>query len=192
MRPEQIPTTAAEFLAWCEAESSSARYELIAGRAVRMMGESKWHGAAKRMLTRRLLAAIPSGGICEVHLDGMALQCAEDSVFEPDAFIACGEENRTPGAAFADASVVFEILSDSTRRRDLEQKTPAYLALPSVVAVALIDIRAGAAFVFRRETGPDVAHIVKRSGALRFDLPSGVLEIALEPIFEQAEPLLPD
>lgn len=71
-------------------------------------------------------------------------------------------------------------------------KTPGYLGLPSIVAGVLIDMRAGVAFVFRRETGADVAHIIRREASLSFDLPSGPLEIALEPIFEPAEPLTPD
>lgn len=187
MEQPKTPITADQFLASID---GSEPVELIGGVVVEMAADGNWHGEAKERLCRQLFEQIPGDAPCKVRLDRAKLQISDESAFEPDAFVVCGEAALAKSDRYRDAALVVEVTSERSRRRDMIEKAPGYLSLPSIVALVLIDVRARCALVFEPERGPDLPRIAKRSETLRFDLPTGALEIALEPIIAGAEAYL--
>jgi Uma2 family endonuclease len=68
---------------------------------------------------------------CEVFPDGMTIE-VEESDFEPDAVLRCGDALGGDVMAVPDPVVVVEVLSPNTRGVDLTRKLFAYFQVPSV------------------------------------------------------------
>ena len=78
---------------------------------------------------RRAVAAV--GAPCHVYPDGVTIE-VDDSDFEPDATLRCGDPLPGDRVSVPDPMVVVEVLSPGTRGVDLSRKLVAYFQLPSV------------------------------------------------------------
>ena len=120
-----------DYRRWAETQPR-VRSERIDGVVVAMAPERASHADRKALIWLALLQAVTAGELpCHVYPDGMSVE-VDDSDFEPDAVLHCGE--RLPGDAVAvpDPIIVVEVLSPSTRGDDLTRKLVAYFRLPSV------------------------------------------------------------
>jgi Uma2 family endonuclease len=113
--------------------------EYIDGVVVAMSGASMNHN---RIVRNVLLSLAP--GLLERDCDivGSDLRVkAEASYFYPDAVIVCGDPEFTDAEVdtLTNPTVLFEVLSPSTERRDRTVKSAAYRRLPSLQALVLID-----------------------------------------------------
>jgi Uma2 family endonuclease len=106
-----------EYRRWAEAQSRG-RFERIDGEVVAMAPERAGHADRKALAWLALRQAVTAAGLpCHVRPDGMTVE-ADDSDFEPDAVLLCGEPFPTDAIAVPDPLVVVEVLSPGTRGDD--------------------------------------------------------------------------
>ncbi|MEA2768261.1 MAG: hypothetical protein QOD93_1223 [Acetobacteraceae bacterium] len=120
-----------EYRRWAEAQPGG-RFERIEGSVVAIAPERRSHAKRKGRIFIVLTRAVEAAGLpCEVYPDGMTVE-VEDSDFEPDAILRCGDVLIGDGVSIPDPLVVVEVLSSSRRGVDLSRKMAAYFRVPSV------------------------------------------------------------
>jgi Uma2 family endonuclease len=167
-----------DFRRWSEAQPSG-RFERIDGEVVAMAPERAHHADRKALVWLTLRQAVTAAGLpCHVFPDGMTVE-VDDSDFEPDAILHCGE--MVPGNAIAvpQPMVVVEVLPPSTRGDDLTRKLVAYFRVPSVqhYLVFWAD-RPQAIHHRRREDGQGIDTRVMTEGEIRLDPPGITITLA--------------
>lgn len=130
--------TVEEFLA---AEPSyEVKHEYLGGMVYAMAGASTPHNT----ISTNLITAIGSrlrGRQCQAFGSDMKARLSVSGTtyfYYPDAMIFCGTHGLGPSWCER-PSVIFEILSDSTRSIDEREKRMAYLTLPSLDAYVRIE-----------------------------------------------------
>jgi Uma2 family endonuclease len=125
--------TSDEFIAWAMQQPETCRYELFDGEVLAMAPERSSHALTKAHFWRLMTEAIEAGNLpCQAYPDGMTVEVDEHSVFEPDAFVRCGEPLPPNAIKLSDPLIVVEVLSPSTSARDVGAKLEGYFRLPSV------------------------------------------------------------
>lgn len=133
--PEYITVDYQEYLRIEEA-STDVRHELVGGVLHAMVGASRRHN---RMIMRlaSLLDRAASDGPCEVFVNEVKLRIAWDTVYYPDAMVACDPNDDDP-LVVNRPCLVIEVLSPSTSATDRREKLLAYRTLPSLLAYLVI------------------------------------------------------
>ena len=134
--------TADEFLA-IEWPESDAKAELDNGviRIIRMMaGGSNAHSRVQRNILVALDVALRHSG-CSPHGSDLAVRTSDFDIRYPDVSVFCGHLDRSDdkARAFDDPKLVVEVLSPSTRDKDMSDKLPDYLALPKLTEILYVD-----------------------------------------------------
>ena len=120
-----------EYRQWAEAQPRG-RFERIDGVVVAMAPERSGHVRVKAAVWLALRQAISAAGLrCEAYADGMTVE-VDDSDFEPDAVVDCGDRLPPDAIAVPNPVVVVEVLSPSTKGDDITRKLVAYFRVPSV------------------------------------------------------------
>lgn len=135
-----LPTgmTVDEFLAW--ADGRPGRYELHAGRVFAMSPERAGHAETKFAIQTELKRAISAARLaCHMLPDGMTVRVEQDTAFEPDALVYCGDKVARDVVEIANPIVVVEVLSPSTRRVDTSAKIDGYFSIASVHHYLVVD-----------------------------------------------------
>lgn len=173
--------TLPEFLDW--EERQDGRYEFLHGDVVAMVGGTVAHNQIAGNLYTALRNAL-RGSPCRVFQENMKI-VADESVFYPDVLVTCAKLNDQDRLA-AEPSVIIEVLSDSTERRDRLTKNTAYRTLPSLKQYVIVNQRAAAVESFRFD-GAGWLHelAMGESGILR--LPSLGVEVPLSVVYEDTD-----
>lgn len=128
--------SADEFLTWCL--DQEGRWELVRGAPVRaMVGATRRHDT----IVVRLIVALDRrlrGGPCSPQTADQALRTGEDSIRRPDVTVDCGE-TAANALECSKPTIVFEVLSPSTRKTDRFRKLEEYKTVASLKHIALID-----------------------------------------------------
>src|SRR3954449_8716400 len=83
--------TVPEFLAWAERQERG-RYELVRGQVVAISPQRAEHGRGKFLAATALKAAIRRAGVaCEAFVDSVAVRIDEETAYEPDVLVNCGD-----------------------------------------------------------------------------------------------------
>lgn len=133
---EQAVTTLAlaEYLAW--EEHQQERHELVGGRAYAMSGGSERHSLMSGHLFS-LLAAGAAPRRCRTFQSDRKLRVTSGDVYYPDVLVVCG---KAADVQFeADATLVVEVLSPSTRTQDRREKVRSYGTLPSIAHYVVVE-----------------------------------------------------
>lgn len=120
------------------------KHEFDAGRITAMTGGSPNHALISANLTGELRTAL-RGRPCRAYSPDLRIFVASlDQVFYPDASVVCGDRQTAAHDpnAIENPALVAEVLSPSTRSKDLDAKSLAYRQLPSVQEILLIDSEA--------------------------------------------------
>lgn len=165
--------TLREFLEW--EERQPGRYELLDGLVRAMAGASQAHSAIKRNIITGLHNRLGDGP-CRA-LDSDLKVVAANQCYYPDAIVDCGEEN--PQATQASSpTIVFEVLSPSTREDDLAVKLPNYMATPSIKQIMYVELNRMHVMVWRRnEDGWLEDEVVHPAEAVALDAVGHVLPL---------------
>jgi Uma2 family endonuclease len=146
--------TVAEFLAFTDTRPDEEKWELIAGEPILNATPSEFHqqivanvlfllGMAERQ-QQRSWKAIP----------GIGVRVSDSDLPQPDIIVR--PKAPRPGGPMArecdDIIVAFEVLSPSTKGRDLRWKRSAYMTLPSLTHYVVIAQDAVEVVVFGRES----------------------------------------
>ncbi|MBI1251068.1 MAG: Uma2 family endonuclease [Alphaproteobacteria bacterium] len=127
--------SAEEFLDW--RQDKPGRWELVNGAPIQMMaGAQQKHDDIVVNLIQALGPKL-KGGPCRVRTADIAVETARN-IRQPDVTIDCGPRDRNALISRA-PTVVFEVLSPSTRTFDQLRKVDEYKAVGTMRAVVLID-----------------------------------------------------
>jgi len=115
---------------------------------VDMAGGSLAHAALSARMASLLDQGLPPDGPCIVYSSDVKLKLAEDHYLHPDVTVSCTEQTE---GVLTHATVIIEILSPNTEKRDRGAKLKTYQALPSVQEYLLIGSEEKEIVVYRRE-----------------------------------------
>lgn len=173
----------AEFLSW---EGGQAlRHELYRGEVFAMVGARRVHG----LVVGNLFAALKNhlkGTRCRAFVESMKLQLGDDTIFYPDVFVTCDEQDLKTDMIFRKPSLVAEVLSESTQAFDRGLKFAAYRQLASLREYLLIDPTSRGVEVFRRNDRGNF-ELFDQTGAAQLVLDSVSLALAMDEVFDGVE-----
>jgi Uma2 family endonuclease len=185
--------TVEEFLVWAEAQPSERKYELIGGIPVLKNGadgeplkamapERFAHAEAKFAITAKLKEAIRKAGApCQAIIDGLGIAVDENTSYIPDAVVNCGTPIASDAQFAPNPIVVVEVLSSSTKGRDLSEKLIDYFRAPSIQHYLAIDIDRRLVLHYRRGDAGTIVTAFVKEGTLRLDPPG--IEVSLDGVF---------
>ena len=164
------------------------RYQLINGELIEMASPLVRHQIFLVHLSANLVVQVVPLGIgeiviapCDVHID-------EFNTYQPDLLFVSNARRHIFDPAghgiIGAPDVVIEILSDSTRRRDLVEKLPVYLAA-GVREVCIVDLDAQTASIYAGDSLTP-ARVFTAEDTLTFDAMPGVA-VALGQLFARAQ-----
>lgn len=170
--------TVDEYLAW--AEHNPGRYELLEGEVYAMSPEGARHAEIKYSVQSALDRSIRSRRLpCQMLPDGMTVRIDDDTAYEPDALVYCGQKLAPRATEVPNPIVLVEVLSPSTRHIDASAKLGGYFSLPSVMHYLIVDPLRPFILHHARAAGRDtiLTHIVSE-GTITLDPPGIVLTVA--------------
>jgi Uma2 family endonuclease len=137
--------TNADYLAMTPPANSGPRYQLINGELIQVSGASDGHQVFLMWLCSGLLLQVEDLGSGEIRIPPYDVHINAFNTYQPDLLFVSNARRHIfnpDGSGINGApDVVVEILSDSTRRRDLNEKLPVYAA-NGVREVWIVDLDA--------------------------------------------------
>ena len=171
---------AEEFLSWVETYEGG-RYELYHGEIFAMAPERARHVTAKFNMARALSNAITRAKTpCQAFVDGLGVQIDDQTVFQPDALVNCGDPAPLESLLAPAPMIVVDVLSPSSHGLDTNIKLTGYFRLASVMHYLIVDLQRRLILHYRRD-GAQIALAVVRDGDIALDPPG--LAIKLDDIF---------
>jgi Uma2 family endonuclease len=114
---------------------------------VDLAGGSPTHAALAARIASLIDQGLPSDSPCVVYSSDVKLKLAEDHYLHPDVTVSCTEQE---GGALTQPTVIVEILSPNTEKRDRGAKLTAYKGLPSLQEYLLIGSQEREIVIYRR------------------------------------------
>ncbi len=140
------------------------------------------HGLAKSWIANRLINAISAANLpCDVYVGETSVRIDDDTVYEPDVLLRCGQRLAADATEVTDPVVVVEILSRSTQGRDRAARLDDYFRLPSVVHYLIVKIENRTIIHHHRENETTINTRIIRDGPVRLDPPGVTLDSAFPP-----------
>jgi Uma2 family endonuclease len=172
-------------------DAAETKSEYVDGVIVGMSGASPEHSAVTFNLSVALGGRIRGMGCRGFSADLRVRIEAGNRYYYPDLTIVCSEpeyETRRGFRHLLNPSLVFEVLSDSTEKRDRGEKWEAYWGIESLTAYALIHQDRPAIELYTRLQGADewvVTRVEGLDGVLK--LTTIGCEVPLGEIYEDVE-----
>jgi Uma2 family endonuclease len=145
------PLTIETFLAW--AERQDGRHEFDGHGPVAMTGGSANHSRITLNIHMALRPRL-RGTTCSAFGPDLGVRTIGDIVRYPDALITCVKFPGTDRLA-PDVSVVFEVVSADSGRRDRIEKVREYAAVASIRRYVIVESATCGLFVLQRQEGND-------------------------------------
>lgn len=155
----------AEFLEW--EERQELRYEFDGVAVEAMVGGTVAHAAIQHNLHLVVGGAL-RGTSCRFYGSDLRLVVSRQVCY-PDGMVVCGPVEPT-ATSVAEATVIFEVLSESTAMKDLTVKNDEYRSLFSLRRYVLLEQDRIAATVFAREGDGWIWHRLVGADAI-LDMP---------------------
>jgi Uma2 family endonuclease len=149
------PMTVDEFYEFTDTRPDEEKWELIDGEPILNAAPSLLHQWIVRNVLFALISLEPAESASWAALPGLGVRVSETNRPEPDVIILprTGGSFDLQGRDRSDTVVAFEVLSPSTKERDLRWKRGAYTSLKSLTHYVVIAQDAVEVVVFARETG---------------------------------------
>ncbi len=180
--------TNADYMAMTPPVPDGPRYQLINGELVQMSGATLSHQVFLYQLFLPLGTQVNALGIGEIFGAPYDVHIDEFNTYQPDLLYASNERRAILDRLGATGApdVVVEILSDSTRRRDLNEKLPVYAA-NGVREVWIVDLDAATVAIHAGD-GTELApvRVFTAQDTLVSEAMPGVA-VDLGPIFARAQ-----
>ena len=174
-----------EFINW--AIDQPGRYELINGVPLAMAPEWAIHARIKANVWSALRDAISNAGLnCEAFPDGMTVRVSEDTAYEPDALVHCGEPLDDNSVEASTPVIVVEVVSPSSTKGDTNAKLDGYFRIQSVQHYLVVITQGNRIVHYRREKDGNPQAEMVHGGRLSLDPPG--LEIEVSAFFAQSKP----
>ena len=151
----QLKAAPAAKFTWTEYQkldaASEVRHEFVNGEVYAMAGATGNHNRISLNVAAELHQAL-KGKPCEPFTVDMKLRIElgmDEIGYYPDVMVVCDPEDRNQ--LFRSApTVIFEVLSKSTRRIDTREKLLAYQAIPSLQVYVMLEQTCKRAMIHRR------------------------------------------
>lgn len=170
-----------EYRRWAEAQPRG-RYERVAGEVVAMAPERIAHVRVKARTWRALEQAIRAADLpCEALGDGVTVEVGDDTDYEPDVVVNCGELISGDEIAAPNPVIVVEVLSPSTQSIDTGTKFTDYFRVPSIRHYLIIRANRRAVIHHRRRDDGGIETRLVAEGQIALDPPG--IEIAIEDFY---------
>ena len=145
-QPAQKPRTkltGADYLRLTPPSHRGVRYQLIEGELVKMAGANDAHQVFTGRFYMQLTLQADALGIGETRLPPFDVYIDEHNTFQPDLLFVSGERRHIIASRGVTGApdLVVEVLSESTRQRDLNVKLPVY-ARNGVREMLAVDLQA--------------------------------------------------
>ena len=165
-----------EYHRWA-ADQPKGRYERVAGTPVAMAPERWVHARLKARIWRALDREIRQANLpCQAAPDGMTVEIDDDTDYEPDALVNCGDPIPDEAIAAPNPVVVVEVLSPLTANLDAGGKLADYFRLASVRHYLLVrPLRRE--IIHHRRTGDQIDTRVVSDGLIELDPPGITLSL---------------
>jgi Uma2 family endonuclease len=149
------PMTVEEFYAFTDTRPDEEKWELIDGEPVLNAAPSRLHQRIVKNLTFVLATLERRPGTSWEVLPGLGVRVSDKNRPEPDVLVIPRNGNSVDpqGRDRSDVIVAFEVLSPSTKARDLRWKRTAYTSLASLTHYIVIAQDAVEVVVFSRDDG---------------------------------------
>lgn len=171
--------TEAEFLAWEERQPE--RHEYVGGRAYVMSGGTERHSLMSGHLAALLTPAAPAQG-CRTFRADRRLRMQSGDIYYPDVMVVCGKAADVQYEA--DATLLIEVLSASTRAQDRREKLRQYGTLPSIAAYLVVEPDVRRVEVARWDAAGNIVWTTLGPGD-QLDTPYGVWD--LDAVYDQVD-----
>ncbi len=185
MRPLSVETpimmSRTEYRRWAEAQPRG-RYERVAGEVVAMAPERIAHVRVKARVWQALDQAARAAGLpCEALADGVTVEVRDDTDYEPDVVVNCGELIAGDEVAAPNPVVVVEVLSPSTQSVDTGTKFTDYLTVPSIRHYLIVRADRPTVIHHRRRDDGGIETRLVAEGRIALDPPG--IEVAIEDFY---------
>jgi Uma2 family endonuclease len=177
------PMTISEFYEFTDRRPDEEKWELIDGEPILNAAPSRLHRRiVKNVLFALTLRERELSAAWEV-LPGLGVRVSETNRPEPDVIVLprTGASRDLASRDRSDVLVAFEVLSPSTKDRDLRWKRTAYTSLASLTHYVVIAQDAVEVVVFARDSG--FAEKRLRSLSDSVELPALGIALPLEEIY---------
>lgn len=173
--------TIEEFYAFTDASPDRGKWELIRGEPILNPAPTPLHQLIVVNITTLLANHRRATGASWYVLPGLGVEIASDERPEPDVVVV--PELPPDHRRHSDKTMVaVEVLSPSTKKRDLNDKRIGYASLPSLTDYVVIAQDAVHVIVFARDNGFEKRELTSLDDVLR--LPSIGAELALRDIYQ--------
>lgn len=172
-----------EYRRWAEAQPRG-RYERVAGEVVAMAPERIAHVRVKARAWLALRQAVRAAHLpCEALGDGVTVQVGDDTDYEPDAVVNCGERIAGDEVAAPNPIIVIEVLSPSTQSVDTGAKLADYFKVPSIWHYLIVRADRRSVVHHQRCDDGDIKTRLIAEGRITLDPPG--IEIAIEDFYAE-------
>lgn len=178
----KLKMTAAEYLEFERA--SEVKHEFHDGEVFLMAGASRNHD----IVTVNLLVELAKhlkGKPCRAHSDDIKVSVDQNGKYlYPDISVICNEAAFTEPDVANDATIIVEVLSESTEAYNRGKKFQLYQGLPSLKEYVLVAQDEMKAEVFRRSNSGRWEYELVAEAMSLLQLPSIGFEIILSEIYD--------
>ena len=178
--------TNADYIRLTPPAPDGPRYQLIDGELIAMSGAILAHQIFLMQLSIPLVAQANALGTGEVIPPPYDVHIDEFNTYQPDLIFVSNTRRAILQrlGAFGAPDLVVEILSDSTRRRDLRDKLPVYLRA-GVQEVVIVDFETRTVAVYSDGYPDAPSRVLAATDTLTLDAMPGVA-VPLAPLFARA------
>ncbi len=175
------PWTVDAFLDWQETQED--RYELVGGFPLKMMtGATRRHDLLVVNILVALRIRLRAGPCTPFTADG-AVETRPGQIRRPDVGVDCGPTD--PEARIAsEPTVIFEVLSPSTRDFDRLRKIEEYKSMPFLRHIVLMEQDRAHAIVWSRIGRTDWEEQVIEGSEDKLPLPGIGIELPMQELYE--------
>jgi Uma2 family endonuclease len=175
------PMTREEFLIW--AEGQEGRYEFDGLQPVAMTQGTNNHGTISDNLNFELKRRLESSPCRSMSPQGGGVATIDGRVRSPEATVTCskirGRDRLIPNPV-----IVFEVISESTRRIDLVDKLREYHAVPTIKRYVLIE-QSGVAVTVHARQGDEPWSTLPYGKGDVLDLPEIGIQLPVDALYDE-------
>lgn len=170
-----------EYHRWVAAQPRG-RYERVAGEVVAMAPERAAHVRVKLRAWRAFERVLQAANLpCEAMGDGITVQVGDDTDYEPDIVVYCGELMGDNDLAAPNPIIIVEVLSPSTQSVDTGTKFVDYLGVPSMRHYLIVRADRRAVIHHRRRDDGGIETRLLSEGLIALEPPG--IEVAIEDFY---------
>ncbi len=160
------------------------RYEYVDGQVFAMAGASKRHNRIGLNIATALDAAGQEQG-CEIFTSDIKVRLAwRKTYYYPDVIVSC-ESDDNDDYYLEHPCLIVEVLSDSTKNKDYQEKLLAYQSIPSLRTYLIVSQNEMNVDCFHKDEQGNwwVSHLKQADDVLELDCPQ--INLTLEEIYNR-------